>query len=164
MSVGNYGAIRNALEQMVQQAFLLTGTDGNQGLAIAPYLLDRVLTRPDFVNTLNAKVYFPTLNGASGQDVAATATNPVAVFWENNHATTAYIVIFGIVKASVTLGTTDPSHVIVAKANSSGVEIFAQPLSLVTNTGLSWDSTTNIYAGATRSTAAKVQVAMVYTA
>jgi hypothetical protein len=170
MSVGNYGAVKNQLDGFVGvdlgdiQGSTL-GARSNQGIAILPQLVGIVLTRPDFVNTLNAKISAPTVNTSSGVDVSATAIGQlVAVAWDNSQsATDAYIVVFGVVKASVTLGTTNPSLVIYAKANSQGALVLPAAYTL-TNTGLSWDSTTNIYAGATRSTAATVKVMVVYTA
>lgn len=169
MSVGNYGAVKNQLDQIIATDLAMTGTTlgarSNQGVAILPSLIHQVLARPDFVNTLNAKIYGPTANGAASITIASTAENLVAVVWDNSQAATdAYIVLFGVIAGSVTLGTTNPSAVIYAKANSQGCVLFPQPLATLTNTGLSWDSTTNIYAGATRSTAATVTIAAIYTA
>lgn len=171
MSVGNYGAVKNQLEQLVAididpanlQGSAL-GARSNQGVAILPSLIHQVLARPDFANTLNAKIATPTVNTSSGVDVSTTAANVIAVVYDNSQAATdAYLVFFGVVKASVTLGTTNPSLSIYVKANTQGCVLFPQPPVMLTNTGLSWDSTTNIYAGATRSTAATVTVLVVYT-
>lgn len=170
MSVGNYGAVKNQLEQLIAvdlgdvQGSTL-GARANQGVAILPSLIHQVLGRADFANTLNAKIYAPALNTAGTQTIASTAANLVAVAWDNSQsATDAYIVLFGVVSGSVTLGTTNPSFVIFALRGTQGAVLLPQPLASLTNTGLSWDSTTNIYAGATRSTVSTVKLMAVYTA
>lgn len=169
MSVGNYGAVKNQLDGYVGldmgdlQGSTL-GARSTQGVASLPQLVGMVLTRPDFANTLNAKISAPALNTTSGVDVSATAGNVVAVAWDNSQAATdAYIVFFGVVKASVTLGTTNPSLAIFALRNTQGCLVIPSGVFL-TNTGISWDATTNIYAGATRSTVSTVKVMVVYVA
>lgn len=166
MSVGNYGAIKNQLEAQVGLDFgPLTSTLGarsNQGVAILPSLIHQVLARPDFVNTLNAKIYSPTLNAASTQTISSAATSGVvAVFWDNSQAAIdAYIEVFGI--ATGVPGTTQQAITVYAPFGKQGVALFAQPIIPVTNTGLSWDSTTNVTPGATRSVVSTVTVSLIY--
>lgn len=165
MSIGNYGAVKNAIEQVVQANFPPVASRGNQGISILPYVIDRIITRPDFVNTLNAKVYFPTLNAAAVNAVVSTAVQLVALLWDNSQAATdAYIATYGVASGSVTIGTTQQSSSVFALRASAGCVVFPQPLSQLTNTGLSWDSTTTVNPGTARSTVSTVQVALIYLA
>ena len=170
MSVGNYGAVKNLLESWigvdvdgVTGQGTTFGARSNQGVAILPSLIHQVLARPDFANTLNAKLYPPTLNSTSTYlAIDTVATNLIAVVWDNSAAATdAYVSLFGT--ATPTLGTTAATISFYAKASTQGVFLMPQPTIALTNTGLAWASLTTGTNGSTTSTTQLLTLAAVYT-
>lgn len=168
MSVGNLGAVMNQLEGLIGTDLGTTGGSlgarSTQGLAMLPRLLREVLSRADFANTLNAKLYAPALNSAGANAISASGGNIIAIAWDNSQsATDAYIALYGVASGSVTIGTTQQSFSVFALRAAQGAILLPQPLVPLTNTGLAWDSTTNVNPGTSRSTVSTVTFMAVYT-
>lgn len=172
MSVGNYGAVKNQLEQQIAVDLgTLSGTTNgarsNQGVAILPSLIHQVLARPDFANTLNAKIFYQVFGGGnSAVSISANPANLVGFVWDNSQASTdAALEFYNI--ASPTPGTTSPLVAVSCRRNSQGVVLLPQPMSLDittgTGTGLSYIFTT-AFNGATGSAASVCTVLAIYTA
>jgi hypothetical protein len=170
MSVSNIGGIVNLAQGLVGLnaaaggAFASALARQNQGVAMFPDMVRDVLARADLASSLAAKMYFPTANGAASLAISTAATGQlIGVVADNSQAATAaYVVLFDATVGGTTLGTTNPKRVIQIPAATMVAVVFADAPAFLT--AMTWDSTTNIYAGATRSTAAAVTLAAVYVA
>src|SRR5216684_1701322 len=166
MAYGNYGAVKNLLEGYVATGLANTGTTNlartTQGTAILPSLIHQVAARPDFSNVYNLKVYAAfAANTTATIAIESVATQGViGIAWDNADTVDGYFVVFGI--AAGVIGTTQQGYTQYMKTKTSGSVVFAEPMLPVTNTGLSWNVTTNVTPGATASTISKVSVVIVY--
>jgi hypothetical protein len=166
MAYGNVAAVQNLLEGVIGTDLANTGTTNQarsgQGVAMLPQLLRMVATRADFANTANLKLYMAFLaNSTAPVGIETVATQGVlAVAWDNSDTVDGYLCIYGV--NAPTHGTTQQGITIYMKTATQGCLVFPQPLVPVTNSGLAWDVTTTVTAGATASTSSKVSVVIVY--
>lgn len=166
MAYGNYGAVKNLLEGYVATDLANTGTTNlartTQGTAILPSLIHQVAARPDFSNLYNLKVYAAfAANTTASITIESVATQGViGIAWDNSDTVDGYLVVYGI--ATGVIGTTQQAITLYMKNKTSGAVVFPEPVVPVTNTGLSWNVTTNVTPGATASTASKVSVVVIY--
>lgn len=166
MSLGNVGGVLNILEGALFTDLANTGTTNlarsNQGVAMLGGLVRQVASRADFSNLYNLKVYLGYLaNATTSVTIESVATQGVlAVAWDNSDSADGYLCIYGI--ATGVIGSTQQAITIYMPTAKQGCMVFPTPVVPVTNTGLSWNVTTNVTNGQTASTASKVSVAIVY--
>lgn len=168
MSVGNVGGINNIIEGMIglnvsgMGGFAGANARQNQGVAISPEMIARVLARADLPTSINAKVSLPVLNSSSVNSVTTSATAQlVAVIVDNAGASASYVQVFNTASGSVTIGTT--AELLDLYVPSKTMQVFLLPSTLAMSTSIAWDATTGPH-GATRSTTTTVNVAFVYVA
>jgi hypothetical protein len=166
MAYGNVAAVKNLLEGAVATALANTGTTNlartTQGTAILPSLIHQVAMRPDFSNLYNLKIYLGyAANTTATINIETVATQGViALAWDNLSAVDGYLVIYG--QATGVIGTTQQAITLYTKASTSGAALFPEPVVPVTNTGLSWNWTTNVTPGTTAGTASQLSLVVVY--
>ena len=159
MSVGNAGAVKVAMDQMIATGF--NNARGNQAMAMSSGLAYAALTRADFVNTLNAKLIQPAANAlvSTTVNLAYTgAANIMAIWVDNAQAAVNYVQIYASV-TTVTVGTATKLIVPVA-ASAQTFMLLPQPMAIAT--GVGWLSCTSIE-GSTPSTTSAVTCAFLLT-
>ena len=157
MSVGNAGAVKNLLEGIVATEYV--GTRSNQGVALFPEMVYRILTRSDLTEA-NARVWGPKLfDGTNDEDVESGAVRLIGILVDNTEAAENAICIYST--ATVVEGTTDPEFVGAVDASEMQAYVFMEPENYA---ALSWSAIDGdqTAGGTTLSAANSVKVTRVY--
>jgi hypothetical protein len=163
MSLGNMDARLHQIQALVglnaagMGGFAGANARQNQGIAALPDLIRDIVGRADLPSSMNLLVSLPVINSAASVTVTASPAKLVAVIVDNNDSARSVIQVFNT--TSITLATT-----VELQDLSVGIGVMAAflfPDCPDFSVALAWEATTAAH-GNTRSTAAKVTVAVVY--